>query len=50
MADGHVHTMPTYGKEHSESKDCWCMPTLDYQDADTGCQHWVHKSPEETFQ
>jgi hypothetical protein len=28
--------------EHIESADCWCQPTLNYVDPDTGTQHWIH--------
>lgn len=42
--DGDVHTMPTHGPKHEESKDCWCNPELagDYTD-DGGVKHYVHK-------
>ncbi len=40
--DGHVHTVPLE-KEHIESKDCWCEPTLEYEDPETGCKHYLHK-------
>lgn len=36
-----IHVMPDDGK-HSESKDCFCSPKLDYQDEFTGVQVWVH--------
>lgn len=26
--DGNVHTVPTHGREHVESKDCWCQPEM----------------------
>jgi hypothetical protein len=29
--------------EHTESKDCFCHPELDYKDPDTGVEVWVHK-------
>lgn len=28
---------------HVESADCWCGPTLDYTDPDTGVSVWVHR-------
>lgn len=37
-------------REHIESPDCWCSPTLYYEDEFTGVQVWVHKSDEELFQ
>ncbi len=30
---------------HVESGDCWCNPTLDYRDPETGRDHWVHHEP-----
>jgi hypothetical protein len=33
------------GPVHVESKDCWCHPTLDYTDPETGVQHWIHHEP-----
>lgn len=48
--DGHVHTVPLTEREHEESKDCWCQPTLSYRDEINGCEVWVHKSPEEMCQ
>lgn len=29
-------------REHVESADCWCSPTLDYLDAETGRAVYVH--------
>ncbi len=42
--DGNVHTMPTAGPEHIESKDCWCEPDLvaDYSN-DGGVKCYLHK-------
>lgn len=31
------------GREHSTSRHCWCGPTLDYVDQETGAQVWVHQ-------
>lgn len=31
------------GREHSTSRHCWCGPTLDYVDQETGAQVWVHR-------
>ena len=43
-SDGHVHTIPIDGPEHSESKECWCEPILmdDYTEQG-GCKHYLHK-------
>lgn len=30
---------------HVESSDCWCHPTLDYTNPETGAQHWIHHEP-----
>lgn len=27
---------------HRESSDCWCGPTLNYVDPETGVEHWIH--------
>lgn len=32
-------------REHVEREDCWCHPTLDYTDPETGVQHWIHHEP-----
>lgn len=44
IPDGNVHTMPTYGPAHQESKDCWCEPELvgDYTN-EKGVKHYLHK-------
>ena len=41
--DGNVHCMPKAGREHLESKDCWCGPEI-IQDAtaDGGCLAYLH--------
>lgn len=31
--------------EHVEGEDCWCHPTLDYTNPETGVQHWIHHEP-----
>lgn len=42
--DGNVHTMPTHGPEHEESKDCWCEPELaDDFTSQGGVKYYVHK-------
>lgn len=43
-SDGNVHTMPTDGPAHEESKDCWCEPELrdDFTDQG-GVKHYLHK-------
>ena len=28
-AEGDVHVMPTYGRPHDATSDCWCEPTID---------------------
>jgi hypothetical protein len=30
-----------YG-DHIESAECWCHPTLDYTNPETGVQLWIH--------
>jgi hypothetical protein len=29
--------------DHLNSSDCWCEPELEYEDAETGNQVWVHR-------
>jgi hypothetical protein len=31
--------------EHMESRDCWCLPTLEYVSPETGVAVWVHHRP-----
>jgi hypothetical protein len=33
-------------REHVSGSDCWCMPTVDYRDPETGAAVWVHKEPQ----
>lgn len=32
-------------REHQTSEHCWCHPTLEYKDPDTGNEVWVHNEP-----
>lgn len=32
-------------RQHIPFEDCWCHPTLNYTDPDTGNQHWIHHEP-----
>ena len=48
--DGNIHTVPTQGTPHIESKHCWCEPRLSYKDEVTGKEVWVHKGYEELGQ
>jgi 5-methylcytosine-specific restriction endonuclease McrA len=32
-----------YTPEHVASADCWCEPTIDYRDPETGVAVYVHK-------
>lgn len=42
--DGNVHTMPTEGPKHIESKDCWCEPELiDDFASSGGVKLYLHK-------
>lgn len=50
LVDGNIHTVPSQGKEHFESKECWCEPTLEYKNEITGIEHWIHKGYEELEQ
>lgn len=33
---------PERAREHQESSECWCHPTLDYSNPETGAKHWIH--------
>jgi hypothetical protein len=35
--------MPKPTPEHVASADCWCEPTIDYRDPETGVAVYVHK-------
>lgn len=30
-------------RQHIGSSDCWCSPSVEYKDPDTGVAVWVHK-------
>ncbi len=32
-------------REHTTSADCWCNPTIDYVNPDTGATVYVHHEP-----
>lgn len=36
------HVYPTFGPQHECSDECWCSPTLHYQNPQTGDQVWEH--------
>lgn len=36
---------PAKEREHVDSGDCWCHPTLNYINPETGAQHWIHHEP-----
>lgn len=40
-----MHKPPEKVREHETSADCWCHPTLDYINAETGVKHWIHHEP-----
>lgn len=48
--DNNIHIMPTSGKIHYETKDCWCDPELTYKDEKTNKEVWSHKGYEELEQ
>lgn len=43
--DGNIHITPLDGyREHEESKDCWCEPTLEADHTDEGGKKvYVHR-------
>lgn len=49
MSDNNIHVIPTISKmPHTESKDCWCEPTLIQEiDEEHNKQVWSHKGYEE---
>ena len=48
--DENIHVVPTQGKPHVESKECWCHPKLIYKDEITNKEVWSHKGYEELEQ
>lgn len=36
---------PEKARVHEESSNCWCQPSLDYTNPETGAQHWIHHEP-----
>lgn len=40
-----MHKPPTKAREHEASPDCWCHPTLNCINPETGAQHWIHHEP-----
>ena len=46
---GDMHVMPTYGRDHDSSRDCWCYPEPDQLSVlaqKDGTAHgivWVHR-------
>lgn len=44
-----LHVMPDDDK-HISSYQCFCRPTISYQDEITGKKVWIHKSSEELCQ
>ena len=44
LPDGNMHTMPTHGPPHIESKNCWCKPELIADEsAHGGLKLYLHK-------
>lgn len=38
------HVTPDYDwREHITSEKCWCEPTLQYKNPETGNEVWIHK-------
>lgn len=48
--DGNIHTVPTNGKPHEESENCWCEPLLTFVHHETLIKHYLHKGYEELEQ
>lgn len=44
LLDGQQAGQPAL-RVHVESAECWCSPTLDYTNPETGQQVWVHHEP-----
>ena len=43
-ANGHTYPSASASAMHDASANCWCEPTVDYKDPDTGVAVYVHKS------
>lgn len=43
IADGFTVMEVEAPLEHELSTDCWCEPTLEYTDPETGDKVWVHR-------
>jgi len=50
MSDENIHVVPTEGRPHEVSKNCWCEPEMTYKDDITGKEVWSHKGYEELEQ
>jgi len=37
-----IETPVIENREHETNENCWCNPTLEYSDAQTGDQVWSH--------
>lgn len=42
MAEYMPYSRGELEREHTNSADCWCSPTLDYVDSETGSKVYVH--------
>lgn len=40
-----MHKPPEKAREHEEAGTCWCNPTLDFTNPETGAKHWIHHEP-----
>jgi hypothetical protein len=45
--DSNIHVVPIFEgePEHIESADCFCSPTLDFKNPETGVELWIHQRP-----
>lgn len=43
-----VHVVPVFEGEprHEESGECFCSPTLDYENPENGKKLWIHHRPQ----
>ena len=40
-----IEYLEVLNSRHLDSPECWCFPTLDFVNPDTGQELWVHHQP-----
>lgn len=41
-----LRVQPAQTREHITAADCWCLPTIDYTDPETGISVFIHRKPQ----